>query len=32
MIANHEFLFDKAERDRLISSPFEYNYKQSSIK
>ena len=28
VIANHEFLFDKAERDRLISSPFEYNEKQ----
>ena len=28
VIANHEFLFDKAERDRLISSPFEYDDKQ----
>ncbi|MCK9615980.1 MAG: TraM recognition domain-containing protein [Candidatus Omnitrophica bacterium] len=28
VIANHEFLFDKAERDRLISSSFEYNDKQ----
>jgi len=28
VIANHEFLFDKAERDRFISSPFEYNEKQ----
>ncbi|MDP3015945.1 MAG: TraM recognition domain-containing protein, partial [Deltaproteobacteria bacterium] len=28
VIANHEFLFDKAERDRLISSPFKYNDKQ----
>ncbi|MGD0336191.1 MAG: TraM recognition domain-containing protein [Candidatus Omnitrophota bacterium] len=24
VIANHEFLFDKAERDKLIASPFEY--------
>ncbi len=24
-IANHEFLFDKAERDRLILSPFQYD-------
>jgi len=24
-IANHEFLFDKKERDSLISIPFEYN-------
>jgi type IV secretory pathway TraG/TraD family ATPase VirD4 len=28
VIANHEFLFDKAERDRFISSSFEYNDKQ----
>jgi len=28
VIANHEFLFDKAERDRFISSPFEYDDKQ----
>ncbi|MBU2034432.1 MAG: TraM recognition domain-containing protein [Candidatus Omnitrophica bacterium] len=28
VIANHEFLFDKAERDRFISSPFEYDEKQ----
>ena len=27
VIANHEFLFDKKERDRLIVSPFEYNNK-----
>ena len=27
-IANHEFLFNKAERDRLISSPFEYDQKE----
>jgi len=27
-IGNHEFLFNKAERDRLISSPFEYDQKQ----
>jgi len=26
-IANHEFLFDKKERDRLIASPFEYDNK-----
>jgi type IV secretory pathway TraG/TraD family ATPase VirD4 len=26
-IANHEFLFDKKERDRLIASPFEYGNK-----
>lgn len=26
-IANHEFLFDKKERDRLISLPFEYDLK-----
>jgi type IV secretory pathway TraG/TraD family ATPase VirD4 len=25
VIANHEFLFDKKERDRLISMPFEYD-------
>ncbi|MDP3786392.1 MAG: TraM recognition domain-containing protein, partial [Candidatus Omnitrophota bacterium] len=24
-IANHEFLFDKKERDRIVSIPFEYN-------
>jgi hypothetical protein len=24
-IANHEFLFDKKERDRIISLPFEYD-------
>ncbi len=28
VIANHEFLFDKGERDKLISSPFEYSEKQ----
>ncbi|MBP7215930.1 MAG: TraM recognition domain-containing protein [Candidatus Omnitrophica bacterium] len=27
VIANHEFLFDKKERDRLIASPFEYDNK-----
>ena len=32
VIANHEFLFDKKERDRLIASPFEYDNKESSIK
>jgi len=30
VIANHEFLFDKAERDRFISSPFEYDDKQAT--
>jgi len=25
-IANHEFLFNRKERDRLISLPFEYNH------
>ena len=30
VIANLEFLFDKKERDRLISSPFEYNEKQAT--
>jgi len=29
VIANHEFLFDKAERDRIISSPFEYDNKEA---
>ena len=24
-IANHEFLFDKKERDRIVSMPFEYD-------
>lgn len=32
VIANHEFLFDKKDRDRIISSPFEYDNKGSSIK
>jgi len=32
VIANHDFLFDKKERDRLIASPFEYNIKRSSVK
>ncbi len=32
VIANHEFLFDRKERDRLIASPFEYDNKGSSIK
>jgi len=27
VIANHEFLFDKEERDRIISLPFEYENK-----
>ncbi len=31
-IANHEFLFDKAERDRLILSPFEYDEKKVTQK
>ena len=26
-IANHEFLFDKKERDRIVSTPFEYDVK-----
>ncbi len=32
VIANHEFLFDRKERDRIIASPFEYDNKGSSIK
>lgn len=28
VIANHEFLFDKAERDKIISSPFECDKKK----
>ena len=32
VVANHEFLFDRKERDRLIASPFEYDNKGSSIK
>jgi type IV secretory pathway TraG/TraD family ATPase VirD4 len=31
-IANHEFLFDKKERDRLISVPFENTSQQGKIK
>lgn len=27
VVANHEFLFDKKERDRLIAGPFEYGDK-----
>jgi len=30
VIANHEFLFDKKERDRLIASPFEYDKKEAA--
>ena len=26
-LANHEFLFDKKERDRIVSKPFEYDVK-----
>ena len=26
-IANHEFLFDKKERDQIVSTPFEYDVK-----
>jgi hypothetical protein len=29
VIANHEFLFNKAERDKLIASPFAYNRKEA---
>jgi len=32
VVANHEFLFDRKERDRIIASPFEYDNKGSSIK
>ncbi|MDD2731092.1 MAG: TraM recognition domain-containing protein [Candidatus Portnoybacteria bacterium] len=32
VIANHEFLFDRKERDRLIASPFEYDVKGSNVK
>ena len=28
VIVNHEFLFDKEQRDRLIASPFEYDNKE----
>ena len=28
--ANHEFLFGKAERDKIISSPFEYDKKEAA--
>jgi len=28
--ANHEFLFGKAERDKIISSPFEYDRKEAA--
>ncbi len=30
VIANHEFLFNKAERDRFIASPFEHNKKEAA--
>ncbi len=30
VIANHEFLFDIKERDKLIASPFEYNNKEKA--
>jgi hypothetical protein len=28
VIVNHEFLFDKEQRDRFIASPFEYDNKE----
>lgn len=31
-IANHEFLFDKKERDRVILLPFEYESKENCLK
>ena len=32
VIANHEFLFDKKERDRLILEPFRYEVKGNVLK
>ena len=30
VIANHEFLFDRAEMERIISSPFTYDNKKAA--
>lgn len=32
VIANHEFLFDKTQRDKLIASPFVYTNKEAAQK